>query len=95
MNLKVTGKDALSWLAHSAGMLVIIGIIGGFGYGTDFQIVFYAAGYAFGLSVYFQKEAKENRTIEIWKWKTLDSVLDFVLPAIAGGAALRYVIDYV
>jgi len=91
MNHKITGKEVLSWIAHSAGMLVVIGIIGMFGYGTDFYIVFCAAGYAFGLSIYFQKEAKENGTIEIWKWKTLDSVMDFVSPMLAGGVALRLI----
>ncbi len=88
MNLKVTEKDVFSWIAHSIGMLLIIGIIG---YSTRS----YAAGYAFGLCVYFTKEALENRTVEIWKWKKLDSVLDFMLPMIVGGAALRYVADYV
>lgn len=83
MKLKVTGKDALSWLAHSAGITVIIGIIG---YTTGS----YAAGYAFGLCVYFLKEVLQQKTVEIWNWSKLDSILDFVFPMVVGGIVMRY-----
>lgn len=82
--IKVTREDATTWLVHSLGMLAMMGAIG-------LLSTSYAAGYAFGLSIYFHKEAKENGTIEIWKWKTLDSVMDFVSPMVAGGIALRYI----
>lgn len=84
MILTIKKTDPLSWLAHAAGMLAIIAIIG---YPTGH----YDAGYAFGLCVYFVKEFHENGTVEIWKWKKLDSVLDFVFPLVAGGIALRII----
>ena len=84
MKLKVTPKDALTWVAHS---IVMLGIMGAIGKATGS----YEAGYAFGLTVFFMKEVLENKTVEIWRWKTLDSVMDFVVAAIAGGAALRLI----
>lgn len=85
MILKIKKTDPLSWLAHSAGMLAIIGIIG---YATGS----YAAGYAIGSVVYYIRECKQEKwNFEPWKWSKIDSVLDFVFPLIVGGIALRII----
>lgn len=84
MILKVTKQDAMTWVVHS---IVMLGIVGAIGKTTGS----YEAGYALGLCVFFLKEVLENKTVEIWRWKTLDSVMDFVFPLVAGGVALRLI----
>lgn len=85
MKLKIKPSDPLSWLAHSAGLLAIMFIIG-------YTAHSYAAGYATGLTIYYMRECKqEGWKFEFWKWSKLDSVLDFVIPMVVGGIALRYI----
>jgi len=85
MEMKIRPSDPLSWLAHSAELLAIMLIIG-------YTTRDYGAGYAIGSIVFYMRECKqEGWKFEFWKWSKLDSVLDFVIPMVAGGIALRYI----
>lgn len=83
--MNLNRKDVLSWIAHSAELLAFMLIIG---YFAGYYVVWYVVGSVF----FFMREAKQNKwNFKFWTWK-FDSIMDFVAPMVAGGAALGVVL---